>query len=126
MVDMIRYYDHLMDLMSTNAELKKSATGIMKQTLWSAGGTIAGGAVGGPAGALAGGLLGAAFGYLTSDDYQAMLTVLQDLSDEEKAEIVCKVRRAVGSELLGELTSWIALSSSIPTLLEILKPFISK
>ncbi|XP_070541494.1 protein C19orf12 homolog [Ptychodera flava] len=125
MVDFLRYYDHLVELMSTNEELKKSMRGITKQTLWSAGGTITGGVVGGPVGALAGGLLGAAVGYMTSDDYQALMNVLQKLTDDEKEELVRRVKRLVGSELLNELTRWIGISANHRLLVDLLQSFLA-
>ncbi|KAH9520364.1 Bis(5'-adenosyl)-triphosphatase enpp4 [Bulinus truncatus] len=88
----IPYYDHLMNLLKTNPELHKTAKGIFKQVTWGASGTIVGGVIGGPFGAMVGGLAGSVIGYRMSDDYQSLIEVLQDFTDDEKAELVKRVQ----------------------------------
>lgn len=103
----IPYYKHLMELLETNAELKKTSKGIFKQMAWAAGGTCVGGVVAGPPGALAGGIIGAVYGYCVSDSYDSMLNVIRNLSDTEKRRLVEKVQELVGSSTLEALTAFI-------------------
>lgn len=103
----IPYYKHLMELLETNKELKKTSKGIFKQMAWAAGGSCAGGVVAGPPGALIGGIAGAFFGYCTADNYDSMLTVLRNLSDADKKRLVEKVQELVGSSALEALTAFI-------------------
>lgn len=117
-VEMLTYYNHLMFVMSANDELKRSAAGVTKQTLWTASGSVAGGVVGGPAGALVGAIAGAAIGYMTSDDYEATMTVLKNLDDEDKEELVRRVKIMVGSAGLDDLTNWLKISSNHRIFLE--------
>ncbi|KAL4227947.1 hypothetical protein ACF0H5_013386 [Mactra antiquata] len=103
----IPYYKHLMDLLETNKELKKTSVGIFKQMAWAAGGTCAGGVVAGPPGALVGGIVGAVYGYCKSDNYSSMISVLKNLTDAEKKILVEKVQELVGSSTVEALTSFI-------------------
>lgn len=103
----IPYYKHLMEILETNADLKKTSKGIFKQMAWAAGGSCAGGVVAGPPGALVGGIVGAVYGYCTSDNYDSMLTVIRNLSDSDKQRLVEKVQELVGSSTLEALTAFI-------------------
>ncbi|CAL1535576.1 unnamed protein product [Lymnaea stagnalis] len=115
------YYNHLMDLLKTNPELHKTGKGIFKQVAWGAAGTIAGGAVGGPVGAMIGGLAGSLMGYRMSDDYQSLIDVMQDLTDEDKAELVKKVQELVGATSIEALTRFIGAQAQRSALLNLLR-----
>ncbi|KAI8792957.1 hypothetical protein BgiMline_002966 [Biomphalaria glabrata] len=117
----IPYYDHLMNLLKTNPELHKTARGIFKQVAWGAAGTIAGGVVGGPFGAMVGGVAGSFIGYRMSDDYQSLIEVLQDLTDEEKAELVKRVQELVGGTTIEALTRFIGTQAQRSSLLHLLR-----
>ncbi|KAL5004859.1 hypothetical protein ScPMuIL_018315 [Solemya velum] len=103
----IPYYNHLLELLETNKELRQSAVGIFRQMSWAAGGACVGGVVGGPPGALVGTILGAVIGYVKSDDYTAMIKVLKEMSPEDKQKIVQKVQTLVGSTGIEALTKFI-------------------
>lgn len=103
----IPYYRHIMDLLDTNAELKKTAHGIFHQVAYAAGGTAIGGIVAGPPGALIGGIIGSYLGYRTVHDYDSVVEVIRGLSDAEKADLVRKVQTLVGSTSLEALTTFI-------------------
>ncbi|XP_045215733.2 protein C19orf12 homolog [Mercenaria mercenaria] len=103
----IPYYKHLMEILETNEELKKTSKGIFKQMAWAAGGTCAGGIVAGPPGALVGGFVGSVIGYCKSDEYSSMIKVIKNLSDSDKQRLVEKVQELVGSSSLEALTAFI-------------------
>ncbi|XP_046548486.1 uncharacterized protein LOC124258434 [Haliotis rubra] len=119
----VPYYNHLMTLLETNQELKKSATGIFKQVAWGAGGTIAGGVVGGPVGAMIGGLAGSVIGYCRSDEYQSMIKVLKELTDKDKKRLVSQVQEVVGSTGIETLTRFIGQQAQREILLNVLNKF---
>ncbi|XP_006813155.1 uncharacterized protein LOC102803710 [Saccoglossus kowalevskii] len=123
---MYAYYDHIMFVMATNDQLKKSATGVAKQTAWTASGSVVGGVVGGPAGALVGAVLGAAIGYWSAEDYEATITVLKNLNDEDKQELVKRVQMMVGSTGLDALTDWLKISTNHRIFIEAVRAIISK
>lgn len=50
---------------------------------------------------------GAVYGYCKSDEYDSMLTVIRNLSDAEKKQLVEKVQELVGSSALEALTAFI-------------------
>ncbi|KAK7485905.1 hypothetical protein BaRGS_00022900 [Batillaria attramentaria] len=117
----IPYYSHLMELLKTNAELRKTATGIFKQVAWAAGGTAVGGMVGGPLGAMVGGVAGSYFGYWYSNDYDSLITVIQELTVEEKKELVAKVQELVGSTSIEALTRFIGTQVQREALLTLIR-----
>ena len=47
-------------------------------------------------------------GYATVDDYDSMLKVLREMSEEDKERLVARVQELVGSTSLEALTSFIA------------------
>jgi len=51
---------------------------------------------------------GAAIGYATVDDYDSMVKVLREMSDEDKKLLVTRIQELVGSSSLEALTSFIA------------------
>lgn len=51
---------------------------------------------------------GAAIGYATVDDYDSMVKVLKEMSDEDKKLLVTRIQELVGSSSLEALTSFIA------------------
>uniref|UniRef100_A0A0B7ASV7 Glycine zipper domain-containing protein n=1 Tax=Arion vulgaris TaxID=1028688 RepID=A0A0B7ASV7_9EUPU len=122
----IPYYDNLMNLLKTNPELHKTAKGIFKQVSWTAAGTVAGAVVGGPFGAMIGGIAGSLVGYRMSDDYQSMIDVLQDISDEDKAELVKRVQELVGATSLEALTRFIGAQAQRSALIGLLRSAVSE
>ncbi|XP_060579728.1 protein C19orf12 homolog [Ruditapes philippinarum] len=117
----IPYYKHLMEILETNAELKKTSKGIFKQMAWAAGGTCAGGLVGGPPGALVGGFVGSVIGYCKSDEYSSMIKVLKNLSDYDKQRLVEKVQELVGSSGLEALTAFVGSQVQRELLLNVIR-----
>lgn len=103
----IPYYNQLMTILEINDELKKSAKGIFKQMAWAAGGTAVGGVLLGPPGAMIGGVAGSFVGYMCSDEYTAMIKVLKNLNDQDKAKVVKAVQELVGSSSIEALTRFI-------------------
>ena len=51
---------------------------------------------------------GAVVGYATVDDYDSMVNVLREMSDEDKKLLVARIQELVGSSSLEALTSFIA------------------
>ncbi|XP_021345874.1 uncharacterized protein LOC110445536 [Mizuhopecten yessoensis] len=117
----IPYYGHLIEILETNPEMKKSAKGIFQQMAWGAGGTAMGGVLLGPAGALVGGLAGSLIGYMKSDNYQALIVVMKNLSDSEKKRIVQKVQELVGSVGVEELVRFVGSQVQRDALLQLLR-----
>ncbi|KAK6185847.1 hypothetical protein SNE40_007993 [Patella caerulea] len=117
----IPYYNHLMELLDTNEELKKSAKGMFSQMCWSAGGALVGGAVGGPPGAMIGGIAGSVIGYCRVDPYQSMVETLRKLNDEDKAKLVKKIQELVGSTGIEALTRFIASQAQREILVNFLR-----
>ncbi|GFR80794.1 hypothetical protein ElyMa_004053700 [Elysia marginata] len=118
---LIPYYEHLMGILRTNPELHKTAKGVFKQVAWGATGTIAGAAVGGPFGALVGGIAGSLIGYSQSDDYQSLIGVMEDLSEEDKKEIAAKVQELVGGTSIEALTRYIGSQAQRSALINLLR-----
>lgn len=119
----VPYYKHLMELLETNEELKKTSKGIFKQMAWAAGGACVGGVVAGPPGALVGSIAGSVIGYCKSDEYSSMVKVLKNLTDSEKQELVKKVQELVGSTGLEALTAFIGSQVSRELLINLVREF---
>ncbi|KAK7108988.1 protein C19orf12 homolog [Littorina saxatilis] len=119
----IPYFNHLMQILDTDEELKKTAKGIFKQVAWTAGGTAVGGIFAGPFGAMAGGMAGSCIGYFYSSDYESLVAVIRNLTDDEKAKIVHKVQELVGSTSLEALTHFIGAQVQREALLNLLRQF---
>lgn len=101
------YYRHIMSILETDKELKKTAKGIFHQVAYAAVGAAAGGVVAGPAGAMVGGIAGSVYGYMTVDPYDSMVEVIRNLTDEEKENLVNKVKELVGSSSIEALVSFV-------------------
>jgi hypothetical protein len=78
------YQSELMSFLSESAEMRRTAKGAVKQTLYSAGGAFVGSMVLGPAGGLIGGIVGSVTGYMKSDDYDGVIVKLLDLETDQK------------------------------------------
>ena len=59
-------YRELMQFLTESREMRKAATGSVKQGICAAGGAIAGGFMLGPVGGLVGGIGGSIYGFLTA------------------------------------------------------------
>ena len=121
----IPYYNHLMEILETNKELKKSAQGIFKQVAWGAGGTVVGGVLLGPPGALIGGIAGSVIGYCKSDNYTAMIVVIKNMSDGDKEELVKKIQELVGSSSIEALTRFIGSQVQRDLLLRVIRDVVN-
>ncbi|XP_041368776.1 protein C19orf12 homolog [Gigantopelta aegis] len=117
----IPYFNHLIEILETNKELKKTALGILRQVAWGAGGTVVGGCLGGPPGALVGGITGAVIGYAVGDEYQSLVKTLKNLTDDEKRRIVDKVQDVVGSTGIEALTRFVGFQAQREILINILQ-----
>lgn len=95
-MDFIPFFDQLMDILSTNPDLRNSSKGIFKHAAIGVSGIILGGVFGGPIGALAGGITGVILGFRWTHDYDSMINVLKNMSDSEKKRFVQKVKKLVG------------------------------
>lgn len=103
----IPYYSHIMNILETNNDLKKTFHGIFHQVCYTGAGTIIGGVVAGPLGAAVGGVVGAVVGYSTVDNYNSMMKVLREMSDQDKERLVARVKELVGSSSVEALTSFL-------------------
>ena len=68
-------------------------------------------------------LTGSVIGYCKSDEYSSMLTVLKNLTDAEKQELVKKVQELVGSTTLEALTAFIGSQVHRELLLNVVRQF---
>ena len=66
---------------------------------------------------------GSVIGYCKSDEYSSMVTVLKNLSDAEKQELVKKVQELVGSSALEALTAFIGSQVQRELLLNVVRQF---
>lgn len=121
----IPYYNHLMDILNTDEELRKTARGIFKQLAWAAGGTAVGGVFAGPLGAMVGGMAGSLLGYHFSSDYESLVAVIRNLTEDEKQKIVQKIQELVGSTSLEALTQFIGAQVQREALLNLLRQFVT-
>lgn len=119
----VPYYNQLMEILSTNPDLRKSAKGIFKQVAYGACGTAVGGVFGGPVGAMVGGLAGSVIGYMQADDYDSMINVLMNMSDSEKQRLVQKVQELVGGTGIEALTRFIGNQAQREVLLHLIQGF---
>lgn len=122
----IPYYNQLIDMLETNGELKKSFSGILNQVAWSAGGAFAGGVLAGPPGALIGGIAGSMIGYLRTESYEAMITVVKDLPDREKKELVEKIQMLVGEKGVDDLVNFIGVQEKRDKLLHLIQNYLNE
>lgn len=56
-----------------------------------------------------------------SDEYQSLIDALQDLSDEDKAELVKRVQQLVGGVSIEALTRFIGVQAQRSSLLDLLR-----
>ncbi|CAH1784593.1 unnamed protein product [Owenia fusiformis] len=119
----IPYYRHIMELLEVNQDLKHTAKGIFKQMACAAGGAAVGGVVMGPVGALVGGIAGSVYGYCNVETYDSMVTIIRNLSDYEKKELVRKVQELVGSSGLEALTTFVGQQVNREILLNVVRQF---
>ncbi|XP_053389456.1 uncharacterized protein LOC128552441 [Mercenaria mercenaria] len=126
----IPYYNHLIEILETTKELKKTTTGIRKQLNYALPGTFAGiwigGMVAGPLGAVVGGFAGLSVGFYacSSEDYNSMITVMKNLSDSDKQRLVEKIQEVVGSLSPDKLTTDFLLSQKGESLMKTVENFL--
>ena len=120
----IPYYNQLMEILSTDEDLRKSAKGIWKQIKHNVYAGAAGGVIGGgPLGAMLGGIAGAFVGYMLVDNYDSMITVLKNMSNSEKERLVQKVQELVGGTEIEPLNRFIGNQAQREVLLQLIQGF---
>ncbi|CAB3410466.1 unnamed protein product [Caenorhabditis bovis] len=100
------YLHHVLQYAQKNHNLRNTLSGILKQGGYAAAGAGIGGAAGGPLGALIGTLAAAIIGYSETDDYESILSLLRDLTPEEKNNLANEVKSMVGSSTLSDFEEW--------------------
>lgn len=78
------YHSELMKFLSESSDMRKTARGALKQSLFSAGGAFVGAFVGGPVGGLIGGIAGSLTGFINSDDYDGAIVAITNLQSDRK------------------------------------------
>jgi len=101
------YYNHIVQKFETDPELKKTAMRIFKHLAYTATGTTVGGVLGGPVGAALGFVVGAGIGYWMVFDYDSMVKVLREMSDEQKKKLVGKTQAMIRSSSTEAFTNFI-------------------
>ena len=61
-----------------------------------------------------------------SDDYQSLIDVMQDLSEEDKKELAHKVQELVGSTSIEALTRYIGSQAQRSALLNLLRSAVNE
>ncbi|KAK2164984.1 hypothetical protein NP493_1389g00006 [Ridgeia piscesae] len=120
------YYKHIMTVLETNKELKRTVKGISHQMAYAAGGAAIGGIVAGPPGALVGSIVGSVAGYMTVDSYNSMVKVLREMSDSDKKRLVKGVQELVGSSSLEALTAFLGQQVNRELFMHFVKEFSSQ
>ncbi|CAL2050374.1 unnamed protein product [Caenorhabditis brenneri] len=92
--------------MSRLQTVSRTAKGIAKQAGFAVGGSVVGGIILGPPGAALGTVIGAGIGLAVSDDYDGVLQHVLKMSDREKAELVQKIKDAVGANPIEKFYTW--------------------
>ena len=118
----IPYYNQLMEILSTDEDLRKSSKGIWKQIKHTTYAGAVGGAIsGGPLGSMLGAIAGAIVGYMLVDDYDSMITVLKNMSNSEKERLVQKVQEVVGGTEIEPLNRFIGNQAQREVLLQLIQ-----
>lgn len=122
-MDFVPYFIQLMEVLPEKEDLKKTKKGIFKQIIYLTIGTTFGGVVDGRRGAMVGGIAGAIIGYMQSDEYDSMITVLKNMSNSEREILVQKVQELVGGIGRDALTRFINNQSQRVDLLRLIHDF---
>jgi hypothetical protein len=78
------YQSELMNFLSQSSEMRKTAKGALKQSLFSAGGAFVGAFVAGPVGGLVGGIAGSVAGFIQGDNYDGAIIAITRLESDRK------------------------------------------
>ena len=84
-------YQELMKFLTDSREMRKAATGSLKQGLCAAGGAVAAGFVLGPVGGLVGGIGGSIYGFLTAESYDGALIQIMALEKAQQGSLMSEV-----------------------------------
>uniref|UniRef100_A0A7S4SPI3 Uncharacterized protein n=1 Tax=Ditylum brightwellii TaxID=49249 RepID=A0A7S4SPI3_9STRA len=90
-------HNELMHFLTQSQEMRKTAKGSLKQSLYAASGAFAGSFLLGPVGGLAGGVAGSVVGYLKSDDYDGALLEVVKLEGERRERLMKEVGKVLMS-----------------------------
>jgi hypothetical protein len=90
--NMDNHYDTLMQFLTESDDMRKTATGSLKQGFFAGGGAVVGGILLGPVGGLVGGITGSLVGYFQAPDYNGMVQHITGLEDQRKQQLLRSVR----------------------------------
>jgi hypothetical protein len=82
------------------------------------------GRVFGPLGAAAGSIGGAVYGYVTVSDYESMIVVLRGMSDENKRQLVARIKQLIGSIAVEVVTAYLNMQTNCDKLAKLLQDFL--
>mmetsp|Transcript_14150 Transcript_14150/g.17878 ORF Transcript_14150/g.17878 Transcript_14150/m.17878 type:complete len:147 (+) Transcript_14150:275-715(+) len=85
------YQSELMNFLSQSSEMRNTAKGALKQSLFSAGGAFAGAFIAGPVGGLVGGVVGSVTGFMNSSDYDGAIVAITNLEPERRNRLVGEI-----------------------------------
>ena len=94
-INMDEQYGTLMDFLTDNPEMKKTAVHSLQQGLFAGGGAVAGGLVFGPLGGLIGGIAGSLAGFFQMPNYECMVQNIRHLPRHRQEHLVAQVRTAL-------------------------------
>ncbi|CAO4385760.1 unnamed protein product [Caenorhabditis nigoni] len=124
MTDVVTYLCHVLDHILANKKLNHTAKQISKQAGCAVAGTVVGGVLAGPIGAAVGSLVGTGVGYSVTDKYDGALQYIKKLSEEERSNLVQKVRKLVGGDTIESFNIWYKDPRNQTTVHELLLPAI--
>ena len=84
-------HSELVRFLTESREMRQTAQSAVRQSLWAAGGALAGSLLLGPAGGLAGGVAGSLVGYLRSDTYDGVVLAVVKLQGSHRDRVVREV-----------------------------------
>mmetsp|Transcript_15524 Transcript_15524/g.21193 ORF Transcript_15524/g.21193 Transcript_15524/m.21193 type:complete len:144 (-) Transcript_15524:598-1029(-) len=88
-------HGELIRFLTQSEEMRKTARGSLKQSLYAGGGAFAGSMLLGPVGGLAGGVAGSVVGYLKSDDYDGAILEVVKLEGERRERLMKDVGKVM-------------------------------
>lgn len=86
------YYDTLVEFLTDNDAMRKTAVGSVKQGLMAGGGAVTGGLLLGPVGGLLGGIVGSILGFWQAPDYAGLVHHIADLPESRRNKLLQAVR----------------------------------
>jgi len=89
------FHGELVDFLTNNQAMRKTARSALKQSLWAGGGALGGAFLMGPVGGLMGGIIGSVVGFLKSDEYDGALLAVMTLDGTQREALIGEVAQVL-------------------------------